>query len=96
MFLRPVITIVIWVYADEDDLSYLYGLQMIIYKFAIFILLCVLFKMKQIQILINLDGEHSEQLYARYYRFVRNARIFLIAFIIDILIQAGLCVWMAF
>lgn len=92
MMIRPVLSFVIM---QDPGLDYLYGLQMIVFKFALFIMLCTLFKMKKIQILINSQNECSETVFRKYRNFMRNARIFLVFFFMDLNIQVGLIIWEA-
>lgn len=92
MILRPALSAAI---LFDTKLEFLFGLQMIVFKFTIFIMLCTLFKMKKIQILISSPTDQPEVVFEKYKNFIRNARIFLLFFWMDIMIQIGLIIWQA-
>ena len=54
---------------------------------TIFLLLFTLFKMKKVQLQLNQQGLTNEQVINRLKKFLRNAWIFLVVFVTDIIVK---------
>ena len=68
---------------NGSNLYYLFGIQMIVFKLCLYILLSTLFKMKKIEIEISC-GENLE-IINNLRIFLLNTRIFLIFYAVDIM-----------
>lgn len=60
LFIRALMSTIIWA-LDKNENSEFYGIQLIIYKFLLFIAVLVGFKMKKVEILINFDQCTEEE-----------------------------------
>ena len=92
MFLRTIIVVVIWVLRDavgwkEPDLIWFYPLQIDIYQAIVAIFIFVLFKMKKVEIMLNISEQPAEIVIKRLNKFLCIHRIFFIIVSIEMLVQ---------
>lgn len=92
MFLRTIIVVAIWVLRDafgweEKDLIWFYPLQIDIYQAIVAIFIFVLFKMKKVEIMLNISEKPAEIVIARLHKFLWIHRIFFIIVSIEMLVQ---------
>ena len=74
------------IWSQTSNADYLYGILMINFKICLLLHLNLLFRMKKIEITLNLDGEDESQLLYKFKKLVHRARLFLLIFLLDILV----------